>query len=347
MSEISKAPKKALTKFIISFFTVIIVIIVSFLSYYYFTNRINFTYLSNIKKIYSQINDENKNVSSSLNKVSFISIKEQENITNIINDIKKSEQSFNEIINNVEQISPPEKYISEHKTVLEAIRNNKKIVTQARLILSNLKSKNIPNAISDFNKYINDTNILYSNLKTAKISLPDDFSKFPDTLQTFAYKYFENYDKKNRLFEQYQDYFVSTDAIISQFINTKVNLSIYLDKMKNNHMSIENINAEIEKRLIFLEDIKNTYLEVAAPEKVVDAHSKLDAILEGFELYCKDFKSNLLELSNAGSDEAKLLQISQKFEELEKSYNLLTEDWMRFLDEYNNLKDEFSDINNI
>lgn len=89
MKEISQVPKKTSTKIVISLISLLIVIVVSFLSFYYFTNRINFTYLGNIKKIHSQIDDENNKALNSLNKISSISIAEQEEINKIIDEIKK------------------------------------------------------------------------------------------------------------------------------------------------------------------------------------------------------------------------------------------------------------------
>lgn len=334
-------------KILIVLLTLTLTSSIIYFSFYYFYNSINQSYLKQVKKILSNAEQLNKDISKKLALLQSISLDDNTSIKNLISEIENKEVRMGDLIIELQNITPPEKYTYEHKKVIECINTNKKLLTQLRLIMNNLKSNKIFNAIDNFNKYILETQEKYNNLKIAKIKLPSEFAILPNNLHTFAYKYYSTYEQKNRLFEQYQNYFIEMDKLINEFINIKTDLNTYLDNIMNSQDSIYSTNIAIEKKLIKLQALQAAFSNLSIPEKLVNIHSKIDDILNSYVDYCKNFKETISLLSQPGSDQEALAKINQKFEEAQKSYIQITNLWIETLEEYNNQKQAFSDLNNL
>lgn len=334
-------------KILIVLLTLTLTSSIIYFSFYYLYNSINQSYLKQVKKILSNAEQLNKDISKKLALLQSISLDDNTSIKNLISEIGNKEVRMGDLIIELQNITPPEKCTYEHKKVIECINTNKKLLTQLRLIMNNLKSNKIFNAIDNFNKYILETQEKYNNLKIAKIKLPSEFAILPNNLHTFAYKYYSTYEQKNRLFEQYQNYFIEMDKLINEFINIKTDLNTYLDNIMNSQDSIYSTNIAIEKKLIKLQALQAAFSNLSIPEKLVNIHSKIDDILNSYVDYCKNFKETLSLLSQPGSDQEALAKINQKFEEAQKSYIQITNLWIETLEEYNNQKQAFSDLNNL
>ncbi|MCX7903926.1 MAG: hypothetical protein N2486_05400 [Caloramator sp.] len=334
-------------KILIILLTLALTSSIIYFSFYYLYNSINQSYVKHVKKILSVTEQINKDLSKKVAILESISIDDSPSIKNLITDIEDKEVKLNELITELQNISPPEKYKYEHKNIIECINANKKLLTQLRLILNNLKSQKIFNALENFNKYIIETQEKYSNLKIAKIKFPSEFNILPNQIHIFAYKYYSNYEQKNRLFEQYQNYFIEVDKIVNEFINIKTDLNTYLNNIMKKQVSIYSTSIEIEKKLIKLEALQVAFSNLPIPEKLINIHSKIDDIINSYIDYCKNFKEALNLLAQAGSDEEKLKEINQKFEESQKTYIQITNSWIEILEEYNLQKQTFSDLNNI
>jgi|GEM_PF-1751450 len=334
-------------KILIVLLTLTLTSSIIYFSFYYLYNSINQSYLKQVKKILINAEQLNKDISKKLSLLQSISIDDNTSIKNLISEIENKEVRMGDLIIELQNITPPEKYTYEHKKVIECINTNKKLLTQLRLIMNNLKSNKIFNAIDNFNKYILETQEKYNNLKIAKIKLPSEFAILPNNLHTFAYKYYSTYEQKNRLFEQYQNYFIEMDKLINEFINIKTDLNTYLDNIMNSQDSIYSTNIAIEKKLIKLEALQAAFSNLSIPEKLVNIHSKIDDIINSYVDYCKNFKETISLLSQTGSDQETLTKINQKFEEAQKSYIQITNLWIETLEEYNNQKQAFSDLNNL
>ncbi|CCC57679.1 MULTISPECIES: hypothetical protein [Caloramator] len=334
-------------KILIVLLTLTLTSSIIYFSFYYLYNSINQSYLKQVKKILNNAEQLNKDISKKLALLQSISIDDNTSIKNLISEIENKEVRMGDLIIELQNITPPEKYTYEHKKVIECINTNKKLLTQLRLIMNNLKSNKIFNAIDNFNKYMLETQEKYNNLKIAKIKLPSEFAILPNNLHTFAYKYYSTYEQKNRLFEQYQNYFIEMDKLINEFIYIKTDLNTYLDNIMNSQDSIYSTNIAIEKKLIKLEALQAAFSNLSIPEKLVNIHSKIDDIINSYVDYCKNFKETISLLSQTGSDQETLTKINQKFEEAQKSYIQITNLWIETLEEYNNQKQAFSDLNNL
>lgn len=234
-------------KILIVLLTLTLTSSIIYFSFYYLYNSINQSYLKQVKKILNNAEQLNKDISKKLALLQSISIDDNTSIKNLISEIENKEVRMGDLIIELQNITPPEKYTYEHKKVIECINTNKKLLTQLRLIMNNLKSNKIFNAIDNFNKYMLETQEKYNNLKIAKIKLPSEFAILPNNLHTFAYKYYSTYEQKNRLFEQYQNYFIEMDKLINEFIYIKTDLNTYLDNIMNSQDSIYSTNIAIEK----------------------------------------------------------------------------------------------------
>lgn len=334
-------------KILIVLLTLTLTSSIIYFSFYYLYNSINQSYLKQVKKILINAEQLNKDISKKLSLLQSISIDDNTSIKNLISEIENKEVRMSDLIIELQNITPPEKYTYEHKKVIECINTNKKLLTQLRLIMNNLKSNKIFNAIDNFNKYMLEAQEKYNNLKIAKIKLPSEFAILPNNLHTFAYKYYSTYEQKNRLFEQYQNYFIEMDKLINEFINIKTDLNTYLDNIMNSQDSIYSTNIAIEKKLIKLEALQAAFSNLSIPEKLVNIHSKIDDIINSYVDYCKNFKETISLLSQTSSDQEALAKINQKFEEAQKSYIQITNLWIETLEEYNNQKQAFSDLNNL
>lgn len=334
-------------KILIILITLILTSSIIYISFYYLYNSINQSYLKQVKKILNNAEQLNKDLSKKLAPLQSISIDDNASIKDLVSEIESKEVKMNDLIIELQNITPPEKYTYEHKNIIECINTNKKLITQLRLIMNNLQSNKIFNAIENFNKYIIETQEKYNSLKIAKIKLPSEFNILPNQLHIFAYRYYSNYEQKNRLFEQYQNYFIEMDKLINEFISIKTDLNTYLDNIINNQDSIYSTSIAIEKKLIKLEALQVAFLNLSIPEKLVDIHSKIDDIINSYIDYCKNFKETINLLSQAGSDQETLMDINQKFEEAQKTYIQITNSWIEILEEYNLQKQTYSDLKNI
>jgi len=330
-------------KTIIIILTLLITPFIISISFYYLYNFENISYTRKTKKILAKLEKENEIFSRELSNLTNVPIEDSTYILNLTNAIKKSEANIDTLINQLYSITVPEKYSKEHNKLIEAINMNKRIYTQSRLILNNLKSDKISKAAEDFDKYITNTQKLYNNLKIPyKIKLPTKFKDISNEMQLFAYKCYSNFEEKNRLYEQYQNYFSEIDKLINDFANIKINLSSYLDNIKKNPSYIKQIKTEIEKKLLKLELIHMAFLNISVPENLVEIHKNIDSIIIDFTNYCREFKEclDLLNISNKNEF------INEKFEELNEKYNLINESWIKLLELYNQQKQSLNEVNN-
>jgi hypothetical protein len=270
-------------------------------------------------------------------------------ITKTKSDMSKAEAQIQAAIVKLKKITPPSKYTKQYNTYINGITLNKKIYTQAYLILKNTKSKDLENAINALYKYVSDSTAAYDAAKLGRsyIELPSDILTLPDKLHQFAFKSYNDYEAKNRLLEQYNAYFDSMDKMVKNYRDIQADMGSYVNSINNNTTTIANVYLEVEKKLNSLTDLQNSYLALTIPPKAVSIHQSFGDILKRYIAYCQDYKTTLTKLEEAGQDQMLIQEATFVFDELEIRYKEIAKAFTDFNEKYNGDKSMYSDSENL
>ncbi|MCX7885021.1 MAG: hypothetical protein N2448_08350 [Caloramator sp.] len=323
--------------------------LVLYTTYYFIKNKSKSVYINTLYKQKLIIDSVNKESTEVLKNIDNLDINDTSKLNEIISVLSKSENTLQNVINNLSQVSPPQKFKVQFDNLFQGVSLNKKIYTQTLLILKNTKSNNLMSASINLENYIQQTYQHYENAKLDKISilLPSDILVLSDKIYQYASKVYSNHEAKTRLLEQYNNYFYSMDKIISDYQNAKTNLNDELKQIRNGKVTIENIYIKIENKLSFLDSISISYNTLSVPVKVAEQHQKFNNLITMYTNYCLDFKSSLYKLEEATKDEVTLMEINMQLENLNNQYNKINDSFFEFLDKYNEIKSFYTDINNL
>ncbi|MDF2675628.1 MAG: hypothetical protein K0R09_3900, partial [Clostridiales bacterium] len=224
-----------------------------------------------------------------------------------------------------------------------------RILTQTNLILKNTKSKDLQKAVDALDKSIEDTATAYENskLETVYIKLPSEILTLWDKVGNFAIAAYSDYEVKERLLEQYTEYYNSMDSIIEDFINEKQDLNTYINAISDNRTTISDVYVEIDKKLINLSKIKNSYAKLSVPSKTAKQHGQFNEIINSYSIYCEQFKPVLTELEEAGSNPDALMEVSMSLDGLYVRLQEINFNYTEYKDLYDNDKDIYMNIDNL
>lgn len=344
-----KKELKKSKKVLLALSTFILCFLILYATYYFIQKKSDSGYIDTLYKQKLIIDSANKESSDILKNIDTLDVNDSSKLSEIISALSKSESTLQKVIDNLNEVSPPQKFKVQFDNLLQGVSLNKKIYTQTLLILKNTKSNNLKNASNNLEEYIKQTYQHYENSKMDKIYiiLPSDILVLSDKVYQYASKAYSNYEAKARLLEQYNNYFSSMDKIILDYQNTKTNLSEELKLIRSGKITIEDAYIKIESKLSSLDLISKSYNSLSVPVKVAEQHQKLNNLITMYSNYCLDFKSSLYKLEEALSDEVKLMEINMQFENLNNQYNNINNSFIDFLDKYNEIKSFYTDLNNL
>lgn len=340
---------KTSQKILISICTLLLLGIIFFVSYHFTSGKTKSSYIDSLYTQKLKIDEINTTAASAVKNIDKLDSASSEGLKSIISAITKAESSIQGCINNLSEVSPPGDYKEQYSSFREALSLNKKIYTQTNLILKNTKSKDLQKAIDALNKCIKDTSTAYENSKLDRvyIKLPGEILTLWDKVGSYAMASYSNYESKERLLEQYTEYFNSMDKIIEGFVNEKQDLNTYIDAISANQTTISDVYTEIDKKLGRLYNIKNSYTKLSVPSKTAVQHGRFNNLIDRYSEYCSEFKTELTNLKEAGSNTDALMEVNVsldglyvKFEDINVSYN-------EYKELYDKDKDTYLNINNL
>lgn len=340
---------KASQKIIISISTLLLLGIIFFVSYNFTSGNSKSNYVDTLYTEKLKVDEANKTVADAVKNIDKLDGTNKEELKNIISVISKGEASIQSSITSISKISPPANYKDHYSSFLEALSLNKRILTQTNLILKNTKSKDLQKAIDALDKSIEDTTIAYENskLETIYIKLPSEILTLWDKVGDFATTAYGDYEVKERLLEQYTEYYNSMDSIIEDFINEKQDLNTYIGAISDSRTTISDVYVEIDKKLINLNKLKNSYTKLSVPSKTAKQHGQFNEILNSYSMYCEQFKQVLTELEEAGSNPDALMEVNMSLEGLYVNLQGINVAYNEYKELYDNDKDIYMNIDNL
>ena len=329
--------------------TLILVFIILFGTYYLFANNAVNGYVGLLIKEKKIIDSANDSAAKALKNIDSLDTNDQDKLKGIISKVSNSESMIMDAYNALEKISPSERYKTQYDNYLKAVSLNKKIYTQTNLILKNTKSKDLKKATDALYDYVAEATNGYEAARLGKsyIMLPTGIIALPDKVSLYANKAYEDYSSKAVLLEQYSTYFTSMDEVNSNFQSVMADLKLNLEKVKDEQASIEDVYILIEDKLSQLRDITDKYNSINVPSKIAQDHQKFNDILNSYTNYCQDFKTNLSQFEESGTDVIKLDEVNNNFTNLEKIYKTIHDSFYSFTDNYELNKTTYTDINNL
>lgn len=346
-----KAQKLSKTsqKILISISTLLLLSIIFFVSYHFTSGKTKSSYIDSLYAQKLKIDEINKTAANAVKNIDKLDISKKEELQSIISAISKAESSIQGCINSLGKISPPGSYKEHYSSFLEALSLNKKIYTQTNLILKNTKSKDLQKAIDALDKNIGDTEAAYENSKLNKvyIKLPGEILTLWDKVGGYAMASYSNYEAKERLVEQYTEYYNSMDTIIEDFNNEKQDLNTYIEAIRSNQTSISDVYLAIDKKLSQLNRIKNSYTKLSVPSKTAAQHGRFNDIINGYSTYCEEFKSVITQLEEAGSNTDAIMEVNISLDELYVKLQEINVSYNEYKDLYDKDKNIYINIDNL
>lgn len=339
----------SIKKFLVPFVIFFILAAAAFGAYYFTFYKNNSNYINSLHNEKLKIDKANSQVADAFKNFDQIDTKNTEEISKVTKILSNSEAIIQDVLTRVKGISPISKYKTQHDNYLRGIEENKKIFAQTLLILQNPTHKDVDKAVEALYKYVSDSTRLYEQAKLGKayITLPSELLALPDKISQFVAVEKTDYEAKSRILEQYSKYFTEMDKVINGFKGTKTDLSSYIDQINSNKTTLENVYLNIEKKLMALKDLKASFDKISIPPKSIKNHEQFDNVIKGYMDYCEEFKSNLIQFEEAGTDNDKLTGVNQIFQELKKQYKNLDSSFTDYINKYNQDKQLYGDISNI
>lgn len=346
---ISKKNTSSIQKALIALSTLLLVLGVFFITYHFMSNRTSdkFNDIINVQKL--KIDEANTKAASSLKNLDKLKTSDKDKIDNMINTISSSEKAIGKALDELKSINPPERLKTQFDGYINAVSINRRILYQTCLILKNPRSNDLQKALDALDKYVTETEKAYKAIKLEKssIKLPDDILLLPENMRQYSTVIYNDYTAKTNALEQYTQYFDSMDPIIYEYKSEMYDLNNYIILIKDGQTTVDTVYAEAEKRLVKLTEIKNEYIQISLPARIVDQHNIFNDLIDKFTYYCQDFKSTLMMLNEAGTNEDSLLEVNTKLDELEARYKEIKNDFKTFSQNYESNKAFYKDINNL
>lgn len=344
-----KKENKNVQKLIIAFSTVALIFAVFFITYYFMYSNSSSQFINDVKTEMVNIDKANKDAYDSVKNLDKIGVNETDKLKEIIKVISASRDEINRSLKTLEKTVPQEKYKNQFDMYLSGVRSNLRAIQLAVNILSNPKSKDIPNALDSLDKYVEEAAKSYGKIKLGKLSVKTsaELDSLSKKIRDFSNAVYSDYASKAALLEQYTNYFDEMDSVIGSFEAEMTDLNNNVALIKNGQTTISNVYSSIENKLMKLTEIKNNYNKIAVPAKTLNQHKTFNDMLDAYSSYCQDFKSAIILYEEAGTDEEALMEVTMEFDELYIRYQEFASRYKDYKNLYNKDKDFYMDINNL
>jgi hypothetical protein len=349
MSNKEEKKHSVLQKLGLSILTIVIVAAIVFTTYYFTLNKEDSSYINELYKYKVEVDKSNAQVAEAIKNIDSLDLKSTAEINTIKSEISNESSALQDIQKEIEKLDPPSKYKVQYDTFANGIYLNRRIFMQTNLILKNTKSTSLKSAINALTDYISKTSAAYesSKLKKAYIKLPDGIIGMADKVNTYAFNIYNDYETKTQSLEQYNSYFKTMDDILTTFNSTKEDLNSYVNFIKSNTLTTDDVYAKIESKLSDITQLQTSYTSLAVPPKMGDRHNQFDAIINAYFNYCQDFKTALNQFEEAGNDTNAQSDVNSTFNDLSTKYKNISKSFTDYWNAYSNDKEKYSDINNL
>jgi hypothetical protein len=344
-SEKRSKPKK----WLIVLSTIFVIATVLFGSYYLISNKADSTHISFLKSIKVNVDKSNEDNAKLLAEVDKFDYKNSKEINSLITSIQKNIEPIDKSINELAKYNSIPKYMEQFNAFRAGIEANKKIYTQAILILRSQGNKGIVDALSSLDAIITETTKNYDKAKLSKVHivLPNEILNLGGDVRTFAMNAYNDFEAKSMLLEQYTAYFNAMEKVNSDFQKSKVDFSVYVNAMETGNKTLSDIYIDIDKKLIEISSIKSSYDAISVPSKLAAKHKKFDTIIKDYFLYSNNYKAFLTELEEAGENKDALNALVGDFEKLNTKYGDISKSFTEYTSNFNTDKYFYQDLNNL
>lgn len=347
-----KAVKKTnplLLKFGLSILTIIIVAGIVFSTYYFTLNKEDSKYINVLYKYKIEVDKSNASTTDAIKNIDNLASKDDSEIKNIEETFSTAESNLKNILQDIQQVRAPAKYKLQYDNYTNGILSNKEIFHQANLILKNTKSSTLKNALNSLSGYVSDTTKFYeeSKLKKATIKLPSEILAMSDTIGTYAFNAYKDFENKTQNLEAYTAYFKAMDDVLKNFDTAKIDLYTNMSLIKSNTLSLDDVYAIIESKISENEDIQTAYSNLTVPPKMGARHKQMDDIIKSYYYYCQDFKIALNKYEESLNDSTLTSGVTASFNDLNTTYKNLSKRFTSYWSSYTDDKLKYSDINNL
>jgi hypothetical protein len=345
----AKSGKKILIKILILVLTLCIVGGIFFAAYHIMNGESSKTYTSTLKAQKKTVDDANKAAAEAADKLSSMAKGDEETLAQITKVFTTSESEIRKAISATKEIAIPAKYQSQFDQLIAGMDYNKKIYSQALLLIKNPTSSDRDAALKDLNNYISEAASSYykGEVNGISIELPNEILSLQGTIDTYSEDIYKEHQGKLEILNKNKEYYEAMDDIIKNFKSEMTDLSISFKKITNNQAKVSDVYSNIEKKLLSLTKISTTYNGLTAPSVAGDVHKSFNSVITAYISYCQDYESALLTYQDAGEDEAALAECSVTIGSLDNEYVDISNSFEAFKTSFDNSKDKYTDINNI
>lgn len=345
----TKKGKKIMLKLLILILTLCVVGGIFFATYHIIVNKNNATYTLTLKEQKKAVDDANNAAAEAAKKLSSMDEGDEETLSQVKDAFNEAESAIRDAISATKKISIPAKYQTQFDQLLAGMDYNKKIYSQALLLINNPTSSDRDAGLTDLGNYISEAASSYNEgvINGISIELPDEILSLQGTIDTYSGALYKEYDDKLNALNKNKEYYDAMEEIIKNFKAEMTDLSISFEKIANNQATVSEVYSSIEKKLLALTKINTSYNELTAPSVAGDVHKSFNSVITAYISYCQNYESALLSYQAAGNDEAALAECSITIASLDNEYVDIANDFETFSTSFNNSKDKYTDINNI
>lgn len=344
--EKSKHTKSIILKISIFLLCCLTIAAAFFLAYNYIFKRTDNAFLDKVAVQVTALNDANLAAANIVEGLGTASIEDETIISNINHQLYSSSKSIQGVTSKLEDITVPSRYADDISALIEGTKENKKVYDQTVLILKNTKSPKLEDAITSLGNYIDKSVQNYSsvNLAHIQVTLPNNILMINDTVHQYAFRAYNDYEAKNREIELYTAYYTAMDTVVRGLQSNLEDFSSSIILIKNNVRSAADIYSKIDKKLIALYDLKDSYSKISLPPKVVTSHKKFGSFLDQYISYCRSYKNAISSLSDSDNTEETLLSISSNLDKLSADFKKLISSYSAYTDTFYNDMDIYTSL---
>jgi len=349
MKKKAKNGNKILIKILILILTLCVVGGIFYAAYYIMTDKNSVTYTSTLKEQKKAVDDANEAAAEAAEKLSSISEGDEETISQIKDVFSDAESAIKKAVSATKKITIPAKYKDQFKQLIAGMDYNKKIYSQALLLIKNPTSSDRDAGLNDLGNYISEAASSYNKgiINGISIELPNEILSLQGTIDTYSEDLYNEYKDKLDVLNKNKEYYTAMENIITNFRNEMTDLSTSFKKITNSQSTVSEVYSSIEKKLLTLTNIKKSYNELTAPSVAGDVHKSFNSVINAYISYCQNYESALLTYQAAGSDEAALAELSVTISSLDNEYVNISISLETFYASFCDSRDKYTDINNI
>lgn len=345
----AKKGNKVLIKILLLILTLCIVGGIFFAAYHIMTDKSSITYTSALKEQKKAVDDANKAASKAVEKLNSIPEGDTETISQVKDAFSNAESEIKKAVSSTKGITIPAKYKEQFDQLVEGMDYNKKIYSQALLLLKNPTSSDRDDGLKDLGDYISEAASAYNKgvINDISIELPNEILSLQGTIDTYTDDIYKEHKDKLDALNKNKEYYTAMEKIIVNFRNEMTDLSTNFKKITNNQSTVSEVYSYIEKKLLSLTKINTEYNELTAPSVAGDVHKNFNSVVNAYISYCRSYENALLTYQAAGSDEAALAESSVTISSLDNDYVNISNNFENYNASFNSSRDKYTDINNI